>query len=379
MRMPSWYRAESEDFLHLDMLRFFASMAIVSFHYVGHAPVSTLVNERVQNLHVAVDLFFVISGVMMGSLYRGRLETTPAYLKFMRKRFARLVPLHYLTFIFFLLAGAAITWLGIKSDHPEAYDPRCILPNILMIHAFGVCSDVTFNAPSWSISAEMGMYAILPVFLWLTRRPLWGFVALGLILVGMGFWNTLTPGVSWSEHTFDGGVIRAVPSFLLGVLLAGQRPRLMKIPHPTVWLAVTSAAFLLACAFLYLPSLPTVSEWVRLLLVYAIVIFALAADDRGRVVQWVRSLAPLGRLTYSTYMLHLPLLLVGSSLIAERILHLQGLWMIIWLGFLGLIVLPALGLVSLVWFETPMRRLLSGGSKPPARRKSLEAEVKVTS
>src|SRR4051794_14289188 len=76
MRRPHWYRPESERYLHLDLLRFAASLSIVLFHYrllmAGPAGWSVGFLDLAP-LRLAVDLFFIISGIVMSELYRGRL------------------------------------------------------------------------------------------------------------------------------------------------------------------------------------------------------------------------------------------------------------------------------------------------------------------
>ena len=349
MGAPSWYRAESERFLHLDAMRFFSAAAITLFHYVGMVwpgpnpgPLSFFTP-----LHLGVDLFFVISGIMMADLYRGRVASTSAYLGFMRKRVARIAPLHYLTFFFFLIASTVMLRAGLHIDHIRNYDPRCIIPNLTMTHAFGVCEQNTFNTPSWSVSCEMALYVALPILLWVTRRQLIGFVAVGLTLFALSAWDS-----AWPSRTYDLGVLRALPSFGLGLLLADARPLLARIPAPRVLLGVATVALVL------LVVLP-VGDLARLPAIYVTVALALAADRRGAAGPIVHAIAPLGRLTYSIYMLNEPVMLVLGQ-VPGRMLHLTGTGYAVWMGAVALTALPVCSLASLVLFETPMRRWLSG-------------------
>jgi len=67
----------------------------------------------------------------------------------------------------------------------------------------------------------------------------------------------------------------------------------------------------------------------------------------------------LGTLTYSLYMLHPVVGVILIKFIGERSLHLQGVWLNTLIVASGFIVfIPAY--FSYVYFETPLRRWMSG-------------------
>ncbi|MEO6339787.1 MAG: acyltransferase [Caulobacteraceae bacterium] len=355
MKLPSWYRPESDRFIHLDVLRFIASSAVIVFHYKGLIDWSSAlksVPDHMSALRMAVDLFFVISGVVMYDLYAGKLGNWRAFGVFMRRRLARLAPLHYATFAFFALMGVAATRLGAPIGHPEAFDPACIIPNLTFIHSFNLCKGLTYNQPSWSISAEMGMYLLLPLFLWAVqwRRAAWAFLILFLTALfagqAMGFER-------WTVWTYDFGVVRAVPSFLLGLLLAGSRRQLDRIPTPSMLMGLAFVAFAFEMVF-------SASDLVCVLTLYAIAALGVAADHKRNASRAMRLIAPLGRLTYSIYMLHGPIAIVVVTIVGKRLLHLEGIALNALVVLLAVVILPTAALVSYVFFETPLRLWLSG-------------------
>lgn len=186
MKLRLW-APESDRYLNLDALRFVAAAAVVIYHYgalLAWRPNFRPLDLAFGGLPVAVDLFFVISGMIMFEVYGRRLTSWSAYGTFLRRRFARLAPLHYATLLFFIVAVALGAALGVSTGDARIFDARCIAPNILFLQAFDTCQSLTFNKPSWSISAEMAMYVALPAFFWITmRRPLaWGAVAAFLIV-----------------------------------------------------------------------------------------------------------------------------------------------------------------------------------------------------
>lgn len=347
-----WLETESQSYLRMDVLRFVAASGIVALHagdwWEGANGVSAQLSST-SSLHLFVDLFFVVSGVMIHQLYQSRIASLRDYGRFLRKRFARLVPLHYATLLMVAALFVAQRIVGGSVSHPEAQDLACLPWQLTLTHAFGTCSSLTFNGPSWSISAEMAMYAAFPGFLLLQRKGLLApLVALALVILA---W-TSNGDASWTDRTFNLGVLRAIPSFALGCLLSAARPRLARLPgaEGALWVslaatvvALTSGANALWC----------------LALVYACVTFAVAADARSQGGPFARAVAPLATLTYSLYMLHVPVFsaVLGAG---KLIFGWQGASMNIAVLATAFVLIPLMALASLHGFESPARRWISG-------------------
>jgi len=330
---------------------------IVVFHF-GRFTVITALQEP-QSLSLAVDLFFVLSGFVITYVYRDKLGTWGAYRTFLSRRIARLGPLHWLTLLFFVALGIMIARGYLKSDHPEIFDFRCLVPNALAIHSFDVCRTLSFNFVSWSISAEMGMYLLSPAVLYLAmRRP--GVLALlavlalaALFAVSGGFPATSPrPFFMW---TYDFGVARAFPAYCLGAAAYGFRDALAKLPRPRRWLLAFSALFFVGCAV-------GLNRSILLLIVYATAISAIACDLQSSRRDWLARPAALGQLTYSIYMIHPVVLSVVITFVGRRILHLTGWPLTGWVG-VAMVVTFLASYLSFVYFETPARRWLSASRR----------------
>lgn len=348
-------KSESEDFLHLDALRILAALAIVVFHWRGAIGVPSLIEASrwMGAWSVFVDLFFCISGVIICAVYAQRLATPAQFVDFLRRRFARLAPLHYATLAFYLAIVAAPVFADVPFESWGAYDPKCIAPNILFAQAFGVCGDLSYNFPAWSISAEFACYALfsllLPLYRWEAWAPGLLGVAILIALYAAGSQGDLHR--LWHQWTFDFGPLRALPAFAIGVSLFGMKDALARIPAVALLTGV-SLVVLLTAGLLGIP------PGVQVLLAYLVVVFAVGADARGRVSAPVRWAAPFGQLTYSLYMLHAPFLTLVFWLWFDRVLHLER-----WDKFAAVLasapLLLALSWASFIWFETPARRWLS--------------------
>lgn len=358
-RLFRWYRPESDHYLHLDVLRFLASAAVVVYHYRTLADwvPGAVTLQAIDSLRLAVDMFFVISGVVMADLYGGRLGSNGGYWAFLRRRFARLAPLHYATLGFCVAMATIAAMLGFSLSSPEVFDPVCIPANVAFLNAFGACDHLSFNGPSWSISAEMGLYVALPLLIMLSTRRL---LALVMVVMAVTVLFALRDalGVDWTGWTFSFGFVRAIPSFMLGLVLARSDDWLARIPRPALLFGLSLVVFVVTC-------LAPVDDAARLAAIYIAVTLGLAADRRGGASAFVRGAAPLGRLTYSLYMLHMPVALIFISALGKHILHLSGAALNIWCVVTALTLLPVTAILSFNLFETPMRRLIAGSVRRP--------------
>lgn len=127
--------------------------------------------------YYGVDLFFVLSGFIIGYNYFDRLNEFHwhGYRNFIFARLARLYPLHLLTLI--------STWLAITVarrvfDFPVIghFTTHEFWAHVFLISAWDFPAKLSWNHFAWSVSAEFLAYLLAPVFVALVtwmRRPLW--------------------------------------------------------------------------------------------------------------------------------------------------------------------------------------------------------------
>ncbi len=347
-------RPESDELLHLDLLRFVASLAIVGLHFARFTSLSGW-GEPVA-LRAAVDLFFAVSGFVIAYVYGARLAGRDDYLHFIWRRVARLGPLHWATLIFFVLLGLAIRRGLMHSDHPEEYSWACLLPNALAVQAWGICKSTSFNGVSWSISAEFGMYLAAPIiFLATLKRPTVGLiftVTLFLTLSSLRFFSVSQLWTPWYDWTYDFGVIRAVPSFLVGVLIYRFKSHLENLPRPRLLMAASLLSFVVGAAL-------KLDRAALILILYTAVCGAVAADLKRYPLDLVGRCGALGQLTYSIYMIHPIIISVFLTFVGQRLLHLAGIKANVWVAVCILLTI-IISYASLMLFETPARRFMAG-------------------
>jgi peptidoglycan/LPS O-acetylase OafA/YrhL len=358
MPAGAWFpplRAESDKLRNLDLLRLIAAFGVVLNHFNAYVPdLHASIHPSWWFLPLFVDLFFTISGFVICFIYFDRIGTWADYGAFMKRRFARLVPLHWLTLLAFAAIGVSI-YFGVHVKEPDRYDWRCFLPNVFLIQSLGVCDRLTFNYPSWSISVEMLMYLMFPLFCIAARRSTWILLlAAGCIIA----WLTVSdfpghdPRQFWTDYTYAGGLARGVPSFLIGMCMFVWRDRLAMIPRPGFVLYGALGGF-------FALGMAGVTPFYLLPLIYIIAAAAISADMQGKIPALLARLSVGGQLTYAIYMLHPLAATVLLSLVGQRMMGLTGYAMLAWCILVALL-LPIAAYLSFVWFETPMRRWISG-------------------
>jgi peptidoglycan/LPS O-acetylase OafA/YrhL len=197
----------------------------------------------------------------------------------------------------------------------------------------------------------MFCYLLFPALAFVAQRRREAIVALVIVTaLANSLWAWVAGTTPWADWINQGGGFRALPAFGLGMACYLFRDRISRWPVIPGALAASLAGFIVFGSLL-----PTMTA---LLAIYVIALLAVQADCAARRTLLSRlgfdRWAPL---TYSCYMLHIPVATVvitfGSRLLAlspdERLL----------LAPVAIIVLALASVVSLRTFETPLRRYLT--------------------
>jgi peptidoglycan/LPS O-acetylase OafA/YrhL len=335
---------------HLDALRIIAAAGIVVLHYsdyLKNTQAGHLLVDYSWHLNFFVDLFFVISGFVIARQYLSRVGDRGSIARFWQRRFARIYPLHIATLSFYIVI-AVLMHFGLARVENHTRYPLSDLPaQFLLLHAIDG-QRLTFNFPSWSLSAEMVCYLLFPIFAVIARRRrVWIVCIAATFAAGLSLFVLLTGVPSWPNWINVGGAWRALPAFLLGIALFQFRGRLARLPLDQV---------LLPLLLLFVIGGALLPDMVAVGLVYCIAVAGVHCDEakartlltRLRVGRWAH-------LTYSSYMLHMPIativITVAGRLLAPDIPALKFA--------LVLLAMAALALASTLsyrYFEDPIRR-----------------------
>lgn len=355
--------AAAQSLVHTDLVRFLASVGIVASHSLElmfPRDLRDWSHSLTSGLTLFVDVFFVISGFVISFVYANRVGNFPEYLRYMQRRVARLVPLHWATLLIATLLNLAVIAFGFQTNTRPSLSPSCIVSAAALVHAWIDCGGVPPNGASWSISAEMAMYLCFPLLLWVMARGrtvrLAGFIVLLFVAnrAGNGLEHLY---LAWSPF-------RAAPAFYLGAMVYRERDAI-KVHLPS-WAPAMACLALAVGSFLQLPMI------LLLGLAYMAAVATLVTDLHTAPTRWTKKFSPLGQYTYSIYMLHGLILTFSVNAIADKLLHLSQPGMIAATLAAWLLVL-AVSMASYALFEQPARVWIDGW-KPRVKGGSTVAE-----
>ncbi len=210
---------KKEKLLYLESLRGFAALIVALYHGNLMFSDSFLEIPLINHGYVMVDFFFVLSGFVIAYNYADCILKWRDVMTFQTKRFLRLYPLHIITFFVFVGIESAKyifeTRAGIVANNPafSQNDWSAVFGNLFLTHSFTE-NDMTFNDPSWSISAEFYTYLLFAVVFLIIQKPLFRFIG-SMIIIGLSC--TLLIHYDGFTATTGMAIIRCFYGFFLGV------------------------------------------------------------------------------------------------------------------------------------------------------------------
>ncbi|WP_440637780.1 acyltransferase family protein [Bradyrhizobium sp. PUT101] len=360
--------SEARRFVVLDFYRFVAALGVFIFHLKLVDPgISPVWNG---SFGLFVDMFFILSGFVISYSYPADARGVRAYSRFMIRRIARIYPLHLLSLLIFVVL------IGVGLERTARSTSLDFLYNLLLVQAWGVTNHLSFNSPSWSISAEFFCYLIFPLLMLLARKvqP----VVLGAIVAAL--YLVLAHGhlPIWQDRSqmyganYDYGMLRALPSFLNGILLAILFRMSGPYRHkPVIFAGI--GVFGLSVLVLNVFAKPDLA----ILLFSCAILLTAVGESAFKEFPGARLLGRLGNTSYAIYMLH------DAVLIAVF----KPLWT--WLELrpdqFALFALACCAVLTIIadrtyaYFENPARRLINRwadiGAASPRKAPVVAAET----
>ncbi|WP_116367390.1 acyltransferase family protein [Parahaliea mediterranea] len=310
VRRPSSYRYE------LECLRGLAILLVFLFHAYGvtwgaeNAQV-TPANAWIIAGNTGVTLFFVLSGFLLSLpwLQAEGGKSRPSLRGFYRARCMRILPLY--------LCAVALAAL-ITGDWEAASRAALFQPIGFEMFPFGVVW--------WTLCTEVQFYILLPLAFWCVyRHP--ALKTLVILILGIWLAAYLYWALAWAPTQSKVGwwasksLAGRLPAFLAGIALAFWYARLAKA-SPSSQLPVSSTGALVAilAAMTYLlwrsatiGDAAAERQWhihhtLEATCWAALIALLLVARPLGSSVVLNRPMAVLGKLSYSIYLNHLPIL-----------------------------------------------------------------------
>jgi peptidoglycan/LPS O-acetylase OafA/YrhL len=363
-------------YIALDACRFIAALGIVLYHCAIYSEVMGWHTHvtAFENLRLCVDFFFALSGFVLMHVHGTRVASGADYLRFLQKRIARIYPLHAAMVLVFVALALLVASKPMATRIAPVLDPAAALPNLMLLHSFGITQTLSLDFPSWSISAEWFLYLLFPTLAAFVLRvgPRGAIVAAIAFGLALGLARDALHMRDWTHATFDFGMLRALPSFVAGmavcVFVERGAVRLLS------WSWVYGAA--IALLALMLSPAPAV---LSIALFPAFIGLVAVAERSGAPTFLARAPFPaLGDASYSVYMLHAFVMLLTAEALGTT--SLNGVYAWVALTTATVLVTIPLALFVFRFYEAPMRRWLSPARvatyrlRPAASRRSIASE-----
>lgn len=325
-------------------------------------PLNTILHPVYLYGEYAVPFFWMISGFIFSFVYHTQ---TVSLWTFSIRRFARLYPLHFATFLIVALLQLLLFLQIATSLFIPNNDLYHFILNIFFVSAWGFEEGISFNGPIWSVSVELIIYVCFWLFIVYVPFRL---VSAAILTVAFAVLTRqgILPIIALCGTMFFCGSCMFFTSKLLST-------------RHFLWASLCGALI----SILLLIFMPQVAEskTLSLSITFGPVIAILAALDQlaENRFSMIDRVAAFGDLSFSIYLLHFPLILIlvnafiflgldrsilSGSVLALTLFVLVTLWFSYW---------------SLTRFEHPARRYFqrkldswpkktsdSGTRKPPS-------------
>jgi peptidoglycan/LPS O-acetylase OafA/YrhL len=317
----------------LTPLRGIAALLVILMHYqLFIAPLMPYgMSHLFDKLYLMVDLFFVLSGFIMYHVYGNDFQQgvdKKSFLAFLRARFARIYPLHFVTLVYLLVLAFGLRSAGFTIDGfiGDLMNFNAIPSQVLLLQGTGVHHEALWNSPTWSISTEWWAYVLFPFLMVLfmkTGLVLRVLLALGIVGGYLWIMFDLQPAfwaVRWQEFNIPDSVpypvgiidvitgsalLRCLCGFVFGMLVYEIYQRGMF----QNWFK-SGGVFILSWVILFVLWHFNLIYDPIAVLIFGIIILSLAFNN-----DWVgtffnkRAFRFLGDISYSLYLVHMPILL----------------------------------------------------------------------
>jgi len=303
-------------FTDLDGLRGILALSVVLLHYGINSAVQRLTHGYLAGFafQLSVDFFFILSGFVLAySMRNGRLSAEA----FAIKRLFRLLPVHYVCLM--LLLGISIAASGSLPYLPKPLAASTVFADLALATTVIWPGRDAINVPSWSVSWELYLpiFAVIlaPVLLPIARRFALPIVILGCCAISVTSVDVAEGGHLYGLRAFlglaTGGCLyivwarRSIPSTI-------ATPRML---YPTI--AGMSAVMLASGS---VPQIAALFPWLAVVVVLS--------GTQTRSLLSSKPIAWLGDISYTLYMVHVPVLAAIALAAGPRItssISLKGL------------------------------------------------------
>lgn len=369
-----------ERFVVLDAWRGIAALLVMLFHMPFSWSGAT--HAFIRHSYLFVDFFFVLSGFVLAHAIMNR---QPDARSFIWQRIGRLWPLHATVLVGLL--GLEVVFLildgRLGGEHIAFTHDRTVpqfFSSLSFVSAFGWHPHLIWNDPSWSIAAEFWISCLFALFIGLSVISRTTIMTALALVSGVILFAFSRRGM---DATYDLGLLRCLYGFGLGtfahaLFTALRNPAPAMVGPNGSFASLLEILVLVLVAFFVTMAPGHLVEWLApAFFILPVLIFAREAGIVSRLLRhglfiW------LGALSYSIYLLHMPVLTLLRQIAAKLTSHWGGGGMIDiqtgetklrllaldqpfandMLALAGILIVIGLSALTFRYIERPGRRLI---------------------
>ena len=338
-------------FYSIEILRFLTSLSVLLFHYRHFfGPWNTTTSNKfelietnlpfysiLENFYTygfyGVHVFYTMSGFVFAHIYL-TIDEKVKFKNFFVNRFARLYPLHFAT-LFIVIALQFICSIELDSFQVVFFnDFYHFMLQLFFISAWGFEEGHSFNGPIWSISVEIAIYFIFFLLIgFLNKHKIYLTSAVIILLILVAKFTN-----------YEGLFLECARLFFSGVLVYFICSR-------------SISKYLLSLISIVLIVLAFVGNFKTFLFCPALVMLFITIEPIITKSSVKIIFNNLGNLTYSLYLLHVPLqiffILSLTFFDANDSLFLSKYFFIIFF-----LTIFTLAYCSFKYYEKPMNKII---------------------
>jgi peptidoglycan/LPS O-acetylase OafA/YrhL len=361
----------------LDGIRGIAIGMVLIYHYFLRLPmrpgsIAAYLFETGHLTWSGVDLFFVLSGFLIGGILLDARDSSNYFRVFYTRRFLRIIPIYVAVLGLTFALSCLVRW-GVAEKLAFLRDQQLPwIAYLLFVQNFWMSVTNTFGGwglgQTWSLAVEEQFYLTLPAVIRFARsRTLVALLAAGVVAAPV---LRILAYVMWPSHVHTWVVMMPcrADALLLGVLgaMALRDPRWRAaLERDRRVLVGILGVLAIGCAVLSV-RYPLTENPVMLsvgftwLAVFYLCILLYALLNRGSWMSWVlrwRWLGWLGTIAYGVYLLHEPIRYVLFGLISSGPHPGASVWRQFLVTVLALVITLVVCRASWEFFEKPLVQL----------------------
>jgi peptidoglycan/LPS O-acetylase OafA/YrhL len=293
----------------LTSIRGIAAWWVVLFHFKNYLPIEpgTAAWAVIAKGFLAVDLFFVLSGFILSHVHGQDFAVISprAVLRFLSLRLSRIYPIHIFVLIAYLSVPAVVVAFSATKTIEDRFGIAAFGASALLVHDWGIFDQLTWNIPSWSISAEWFAYLLFPFIAASLRHVTTRTQAFAGVLGTLAALIALFAGAgipSIGDFISRIGALRGALQFLAGCFI--YRVFALSRDRNTAGSEVSLALFAILLLSVVVGWNRMADFWIFPAAFCCLILSLAYAESPLARLLAARPLVYLGDISYSTYMIH---------------------------------------------------------------------------